>query len=212
MRVFSRHTGTMLAIFFLAVLVVSTFPVIQVQANPDLCWTSKNAYKVGETVRFYFKVDTDDQYYWGVFGPDWLIWTQSGGYGPYDLRSYRPGTYGRSVKAGYPIGDRHVYLWDDDLRVYTAWCGFTVVPKTYTITVTAKDYVTRRGIPNAGVFLDGSYLGSTNSGGRLVIRDVPEGLHKLRIERYGYATYPLDIIVFPLRSFTVYVPPLIAIV
>ena len=157
-------------------VLIATFAVSvpEVAAQWESCRTSKSTYRVGAWVIMYFTLGSDD-YDYQVIRPDGSV------YGPVYLGS-GPGRTSDSAQAGYPTGLRTVELLDSSGSV-VATCYFTVTGSggTYTLTVTAKDSLSRRPISGADVYMDGNYMGSTNRQGKLTIRNVSAGTHNLEI-------------------------------
>jgi len=70
---------------------------------------------------------------------------------------------------------------DTSITVY-----LTPISKTFSLTVVVKDLKTGSAVAGASVYLDGSYKGTTDSNGRLVISNVSEGSHIVRASKSGY--------------------------
>jgi len=86
------------------------------------------------------------------------------------------------TKSGYNDGSQSVNLQSDtSITVY-----LTPISKTFSLTVVVKDLKTGSAVAGASVYLDGSYKGTTDSNGRLVISNVSEGSHIVRASKSGY--------------------------
>lgn len=98
---------------------------------------------------------------------------------------------------------------DTSMRSFTLGRTFYVVyePPYYTLTVCVKDARTSRSVARASVYLDSTFVGTTNSQGAVVIQKVPAGWHYLGVTEYtGYLPYWANISVRA-STFTVYLTP-----
>jgi len=58
--------------------------------------------------------------------------------------------------------------------------------QSFSLTVSVRDSKTGGAVAGASVYLDGSYKGTTGSDGRLIINNVSEGSHTVRVSKSGY--------------------------
>ena len=63
----------------------------------------------------------------------------------------------------------------------------------YSITVYANDAESRKAISGASVYLDGNLVGTTDSRGSLVLKNIYPGVHALTIHKDGYVDYTTTI-------------------
>jgi predicted glutamine amidotransferase len=93
-----------------------------------------------------------------------------------------------AIASQYPTASQGAWITVSNFYLVTLLRGNapSVQRLCYSVTALVKDSSTGRAVSTANVYLDGAYIGTTDSSGKLFLQAATPGLHTLTVTKTGY--------------------------
>jgi len=188
--------------YYIDICPSSSYYIKKVQEEPlevDL-WVDKgcgSTYDVGDPIKIYFEVNKDCYITLTVTTSHGTKTTISNEY-------VSAGTHYTTGTVGEPTGEHKLTIYaSTDTQEASDTCKFYARGNTGSIKVIVKDNSGNR-LKGASIYLDGSYKGSTNYNGELLIEDLSPEKYTVKATKSGYEDDSEDVYVESGETKTVY--------